>query len=147
MVVRRKRYWLEFCVVMGFLIPWVSPLIGLGILTPFVKLGLMQSNIITAATPIYGAGVIPWNLTSYYDYYFWNITNPLEVESQTLCWVILRRGSVSFFTVCQLGNTLSNTCTVDVHHTVLQHNIACPLAFQAQPPVLDLSSVLQVCPL
>lgn len=77
-----RRYVLELLVVLGLLLPWIGPLFGLAVMTPIVLLTVEDEKIITTETDCFGGGQTPslCPAQSYFDYYFWNITNPLEVR-------------------------------------------------------------------
>ena len=79
-----RRYLLEACVVLGVFLPWVAPLIGLCAIAPIVQLALLDSRVITPSADCYGPEGGVCNNEVYFDYYFWNITNPVEV-SPALC--------------------------------------------------------------
>lgn len=76
-----RRYILELLVVLGLLLPWIGPLFGLAIMTPIVLLTVQNGKIITTERDCFGGGLTPTQCPaeSYFDYYFWNITNPAEV--------------------------------------------------------------------
>lgn len=72
-------------VVLGVMLPWIGPAFGLCVMTPIVLLTIENGKIITADQDCFGTGPLG-NATqcpaeSYFDYYFWNITNPEEVMS------------------------------------------------------------------
>lgn len=39
-----KRYWAEFVLVVGLVLPWMGPIGSLCIASPFIKLGVQQSQ-------------------------------------------------------------------------------------------------------
>ena len=80
-----RRYVLELMVVLGMFIPWIGPAFGLCVMTPIVLLTIQNGKIITADQDCFGAGPLA-NATecpaqSYFDYYFWNISNIDQVHS------------------------------------------------------------------
>ena len=75
-----RRYLLEACVVLGVFLPWVAPLIGLCAISPIVQLAILDSRVITPTADCYGLEGAVCNNEVYFDYYFWNITNPTEVR-------------------------------------------------------------------
>ena len=90
-----RRYFLELCIVAGLLLPWLGPVLGLAVLTPIVLLTVENGKVIDSTTDCFGGGTGPTTCpaTSYFDYYFWNITNPNEAS--TYSWRPAR---------CQLGH-------------------------------------------
>ena len=77
-----RQYFLELCIVAGLLLPWLGPILGLAVLTPIVLLTVEDGKVIDSTTDCFGGGTGPTNCsaTSYFDYYFWNITNPNEAS-------------------------------------------------------------------
>lgn len=77
-----RKYVLELLVVLGLLLPWIGPLFGLAVMTPIVLLTIQNEKIITTERDCFGGGNVPTQCPaeSYFDYYFWNITNPAEVR-------------------------------------------------------------------
>jgi hypothetical protein len=52
-----RRFWLEFGLVAGALLPFLSPLVGLAVVTPIVRLAAAAGGEIGPATACYGPGV------------------------------------------------------------------------------------------
>jgi hypothetical protein len=77
-----RQYVLELLVVLGLLLPWIGPLFGRAVMTPIVLLTVQNGKIITTERDCFGGGVGPTECPadSYFDYYFWNITNPDQVS-------------------------------------------------------------------
>ena len=68
------------------MIPWIGPAFGLGVMTPIVLLTVQNGKIITTDQDCFGIStdgnpIIECPAESYFDYYFWNITNPDQVTS------------------------------------------------------------------
>ena len=40
-----KRYWAEFLLVVGLILPWMGPLGSLCVASPFIKLGVQESQV------------------------------------------------------------------------------------------------------
>lgn len=82
-----RRYVLELLVVLGLLLTWIGPLFGLVVMTPIVLLTVQNGKIITTERDCFGGGLGPTECPaeSYFDYYFWNITNPTEVRQPIAC--------------------------------------------------------------
>ena len=78
-----RRYVLELLLVLGLLLPWIGPLFGLAVMTPIVLLTVQNGKIITTERDCFGGGLkaVQCPAQSYFDYYFWNITNPTEVRA------------------------------------------------------------------
>ncbi|KAK9814422.1 hypothetical protein WJX72_005728 [[Myrmecia] bisecta] len=70
-----RRYFLELLLVLGLFLPWMGPLLGLAVLDPIITVTLEQSKLLTPTTKCYQAEPAVCDATSYFDYYFWNITN------------------------------------------------------------------------
>ncbi len=101
-----KRYWAEFILVVGLVLPWMGPIGSLCVASPFIKLGVQQSQVkclqstsylsgylvnilyvlleslqvITPDTDCFGSAYAVCDAESYFDYYFWNVTNAAEVS-------------------------------------------------------------------
>ena len=75
-----RRYLLEACIVLGLFLPWVAPLVGLCAISPIVQLAILDSRVITPTSDCYGPDGGVCDNEVYFDYYFWNITNPAEVQ-------------------------------------------------------------------
>ena len=103
-----KKYWAELVLVVGLVLPWMGPIGSLCVASPFIKLGVQQSQVtcgtsqnahslclpvspaanmmvfggyqvITPDTDCFGSAYAVCNAESYFDYYFWNVTNAQEV--------------------------------------------------------------------
>lgn len=87
-----RRYFLELLVVLGLLIPWIGPAFGLGVMTPIVLLTVQNGKIITSDQDCFGTALSGTAVTcpaeSYFDYFFWNITNPAEVDLLSAVFVL-----------------------------------------------------------
>ena len=86
-----KRYGLELLVVLGLFLPWIGPLFGQAVMVPIVLLTVQSGKVITTERDCFGGGVGPTECPaeSYFDYYFWNITNPEQVglcPASSLLW-------------------------------------------------------------
>lgn len=80
-----RRYLLELLVVAGLLLPWIGPAFGLAVMTPIVLLTVQNGKVVTPESDCFSGGTGPATCpaTSYFDYYFWNISNPAEVAKQS----------------------------------------------------------------
>lgn len=76
-----RRYVLELLVVLGVLLSWIAPLFGLAVMTPVVLLTVQNGKVITTERDCFAEATEPVQCAaeSFFDYYFWNITNPAEV--------------------------------------------------------------------
>ena len=66
--------------MMGLILPWFGPLVGLFVISPLIEMGIAESRQLTAETQCLKEAVNVCDSTSQFDYYFWNITNPDEVR-------------------------------------------------------------------
>ena len=80
---------MELMVVLGLMVPWIGPAFGLGVMTPIVLLTVQNGKVITTEQDCFGveASGNPTDCPaeSYFDYYFWNITNPDQVNFSKSC--------------------------------------------------------------
>ncbi|RMZ54053.1 hypothetical protein APUTEX25_002630 [Auxenochlorella protothecoides] len=72
-----RRYWLLFSLLLGSILWWLGPLMGIFVLDPFLQLLLDASQVITPDTDCYDNRMISQSCKSetFIDYYFFNITN------------------------------------------------------------------------
>ncbi len=55
-----RRYWAEFVLVVGLVLPWMGPIGSLCVASPFIKLGVQQSQVAgKIAWEIHSTGLIP----------------------------------------------------------------------------------------
>ena len=66
--------------MMGLILPWFGPLVGLFVISPLIEMGLAESRQLTAETQCLKESVNVCDSVSQFDYYFWNITNPDQVR-------------------------------------------------------------------
>lgn len=118
-----RRYFLELLVVAGLLLPWIGPAFGLAIMTPIVLLTVQNSKIITTERDCFRGGVGPTTCpaTSYFDYYFWNLTNPDQVNEP----------SMSIFTAALLWSHLDIKFVTGTHSYRLQPPPQCSSFFSS----------------
>lgn len=65
--------------MMGLILPWFGPLVGLFVISPLIEMGIAESRQLTAQTQCLENAVNICDATSTFEYFFWNITNPDEV--------------------------------------------------------------------
>ena len=66
--------------MMGLILPWFGPLVGLFVISPLIEMGLAESRQLTADSQCFKNAVNVCDSSSTFEYYFWNITNPDEVR-------------------------------------------------------------------
>jgi hypothetical protein len=66
--------------MMGLILPWFGPLVGLFVISPLIEMGIAESRQLTAETQCLKESVNVCDSVSQFDYYFWNITNPDQVR-------------------------------------------------------------------
>ena len=66
--------------MLGLFLPLLGPLIGLCAIAPLIELAILDSGVITPSTNCYNTTPVVCTDEVYFDYYFWNITNPVEVR-------------------------------------------------------------------
>ena len=66
--------------MMGLILPWFGPLVGLFVISPLIEMGIAESRQLTAETQCLKDSVNVCDSVSQFDYYFWNITNPDQVR-------------------------------------------------------------------
>jgi hypothetical protein len=79
---RCRRFCCECLLIVGFMLPLLGPLLGLCVFVPFLDLQFEEGSVIQLDTPCYGPDPTICDTTFSFDYYFWNITNPVEVSFQ-----------------------------------------------------------------
>lgn len=80
---RCRRFCCECLLIVGFMLPLLGPLLGLCVFVPYLDLQFEEGSVIQLDTPCYGPDPTVCDTTFSFDYYFWNITNPVEVRSCT----------------------------------------------------------------
>ena len=76
-----RRYLLELCLIVGLIIPWFGPLLGLCGIAPLIDLDIMERAVITPSSSCYstaGNGTV-CDDRRFYEYHFWNLTNAEQV--------------------------------------------------------------------
>lgn len=74
-----RRFCCECLLIVGFMLPLLGPLLGLCVFVPYLDLQFEEGSVIQPDTPCYGPNATVCDTTFRFDYYFWNITNPIEV--------------------------------------------------------------------
>lgn len=79
-----QRCCCECLLIVGVMLPLLGPLLGFCVAVPYLDLQFEEGSVIQPDTPCYGPQPTVCGATSSFDYYFWNISNPMEVCS-SLC--------------------------------------------------------------